>query len=258
MSSLFGSNQSLIADNSAGERKVVHHVREWCVPGTQLDIATGTFEIGGLLALGDQWPQTSSIRILMGDQVSLRTKTALDRAIARLTGALDQSLEEEKKQNDFLSGVDAIVQALAARKITCRVYTKDKFHAKAYISRLNSQAVAMVGSSNFTVPGLTENVELNTRHLGAEALDLGQWFDAHWEQGKDITDEILRTIERHVQLFTPFEVYAKSLQELFLGHETTAEEWEKGTGREKSTMYPILDQYQRDGYQQLLKIASQN
>jgi hypothetical protein len=117
MSSVFGAEQAFIVENSASDRKVVHHVAEWCIPGASLDIATGTFEIGGLLALGKHWPHTAAIRILMGDQVSLRTKTHLDRAIARLTSELDQSLEEEKKQNAFLDGVDAIVQALAARKI---------------------------------------------------------------------------------------------------------------------------------------------
>src|ERR1700722_4347676 len=119
MSSVFGAEQAFIVDNSANDRKVVHHVAEWCIPGASLDIATGTFEIGGLLALGEHWPRTSSIRILMGAEVSLRTKTHLDRAIARLTSELDQSLEEEKKQNAFLDGVDAIVQALATRKISC-------------------------------------------------------------------------------------------------------------------------------------------
>ena len=33
-------------------------------------------------------------------------------------------------------------------------------------------------------------------------------------------------IERHVREYLPFEVYAKSLQEFFRGHEMTASEWE--------------------------------
>jgi len=245
-------DQSFIVDNSADDRKVAHHVRDWCAPGVHLDIATGTFEIGGLLSLGDHWPKTAAIRILMGDEVSLRTKAAFERAMTRLLTNLDQSLEEEKRQNDFLTGVDAIVQALAAGKIVCRVYTKDKFHAKAYIARAEGKAVAMAGSSNLTAPGLTVNVELNTRHTGAEAAALGEWFDAHWEQATDVTADVLRTIQRHVQLFSPFDVYAKSLQELFLVGEMTASEWEN----KASKMYPILDLYQREGYQQLLKISS--
>jgi len=52
---------------------------------------------------------------------------------------------------------------------------------------------------------------------------------------------------------TPFEVYAKSLQEFFKGHEMTASEWELT----KSAMYPVLDQYQKEGYHALMKIAHQ-
>ncbi len=254
MSTLFeaAQRQAFIVDNSAADRKVVHHVREWCLPGVNLDIATGTFEIGGLLALGEHWPKTSSIRILMGDEVSLRTKAAFDRALARLASELNESLEEEKKQNDFLTGVDAIVQAMSTRKISCRIYTKDKFHAKAYIARSADQSVATVGSSNLTAPGLTENVELNTRHVGADAMAVGQWFDEHWEQAEDVTDELLKTIQRHVREYTPFEVYAKSLREFFRDHDMSDTRWE----RDKSRVYNDLDKYQQDGYHNLLRIAA--
>lgn len=46
-------------------------------------------------------------------------------------------------------------------------------------------------------------------------------------------------------------MYAKSLQEYFRNYEQTAGDWE----RHHSRMYPILDQYQRDGYGALLKIG---
>jgi HKD family nuclease len=73
-------------------------------------------------------------------------------------------LEAEKEPNDFLNGVPAIVDAMRDRRIECRVYGKKKFHAKAYITHLRVTvigSVALVGSSNFTVPGLTQNIELN-------------------------------------------------------------------------------------------------
>jgi superfamily II DNA or RNA helicase len=240
-----------IIDNSGDDRKVVHHLRDWCHPGTQLDIATGTFEIGSLLALADHWPRTKSIRILMGTDVSLRTKSAFERALSQLTQTLDRSIEDQKRRDDFLDGVDAIVAALKSRRITCRVYTKDKFHAKAYIARQPDKTLAMAGSSNFTVPGLTENVELNTSHVGEEAATLAAWFDQHWDQGTDVTPDILNTIERHVHLYTPFDIYAKSLHELFLDATIGDQKWE----RTQSRMFSVLDGYQYEGYRNLLKIA---
>ena len=62
---------------------------------------------------------------------------------------LDDSLEAEKERNDFLAGVPAIVEAIRSGKIECRVYKKDKFHAKAYITHARHEVVgpfALVGS----------------------------------------------------------------------------------------------------------------
>ena len=191
----------------------------------------------------------------MGDEVSKRTKKALLDGIASVAGILDRSIETEKENNDFLKGVPAVVEALRKRIIQCRIYTKDKFHAKAYITHARHAVVghsALVGSSNFTVPGLTTNVELNIQ-LRREVEVLQEWYERHWNQAEEITDEILKVIERHTKEYSPFEVYAKALQEFFRGHEMTAGEWEKSGSR----VYPVLDQYQKEGYQAIIKIANQ-
>lgn len=123
-----------IVDNSDFDWKVRSFVAEWCALSSAIDIATGYFEIGALLALGEAWQAVDSIRILMGDEVSLRTRQAFAKGLERIQGQLERSLESEKAQNDFLTGVPAIVEAIRAGKIQCRVYRKDKFHAKAYIT----------------------------------------------------------------------------------------------------------------------------
>lgn len=53
-----------------------------------------------------------------------------------------------------------------------------------------------MGSSNFTRSGLTKNVELNIQvQSGREVAQLQDWFDEHWQEGKDITEDItLRSI----------------------------------------------------------------
>jgi hypothetical protein len=113
-----------------------------------------------------------------------------------------------------------------------------------------------VGSSNFTAPGLTENIELNVQITGTPVAVLQEWYEEHWALAEDVTFDILKTIERHIKAYEPFLIYAKSLQEVFRGHEMTAGEWElAGPEAGGSRLYPRLDQYQRDGYQALLKIA---
>lgn len=242
-----------IVDNSEVEWKVARYLRDWCEIARAFDIATGYFEIGSLLAMDGQWQKLEKLRILMGDVVSPRTKAAFDAALGRITSALDDSLELEKERNDFLSGVPAIVAALERGQIACRVYTERKFHAKTYITHAKFPVmppVALVGSSNFTYPGLHENVELNiqVRH-DVDALQA--WYEQYWTDAKEVSPQILRVITRHTRDFSPFEVYAKALYEFFRGHELTATEWE----RTDSRIYPILDEYQREGYHALLKIA---
>jgi SNF2 family DNA or RNA helicase len=242
-----------IVDNSDADWKVKQYLSEWCEISQSFDIATGYFEIGALLALDGQWQKLNSLRILMGDEVSLRTRKALLAGIDTAKQILDISLENEKEKNDFLSGVPSIVEAIKNKKIQCKIYTKDKFHAKAYITHGKLTVVgsaALVGSSNFTLPGLTTNVELNIQ-IRREVQILQDWYEKYWKDAEDISEEILKVIERHIHEYSPFEVYTKSLQEFFRGHELTAGEWEKT----KSLVYPILDQYQKEGYQALIKIA---
>ena len=129
--SLTGS-ELFIVDNSHTDWKVLKYLHDWCQISKAIDIATGYFEIGSLLALRDEWQKVDKIRILMGDEVSKRTKSAFLEGISRVTRKLDDSLESEKEKNDFLAGVSAIVEAIKNGKIECRIYRKEKFHAKAY------------------------------------------------------------------------------------------------------------------------------
>lgn len=126
------SEDLFIVDNSDNQRKVLDYLHDWTqIPQNSLDIATGYFEIGSLLRLDGRWQNLAKIRILMGDEVTRRTKDALMAGLANVTGALEASIEREKQTNDFLLGVPAIVEALRTRKIECRVYTKLKFQPKS-------------------------------------------------------------------------------------------------------------------------------
>jgi SNF2 family DNA or RNA helicase len=246
-----------IVDNSDEAWKGLKYLQDWTEIASAFDIATGYFEIGALLALDGKWQKLDKIRILMGNEVSPRTRQAILEALQKnVSEKLDASIENEKEKNDFLAGVPAIVQALREGKIQCRAYAKRKFHAKAYITHPRVAvigSVALVGSSNFTVPGLTQNIELNIQiRAPGDVARLQEWYEQHWQEGEDITPDILKIVERHVMEYRPFDVYAKALDELFRRHELTASEWEKG----QSNIYPILDQYQRDGYASLYHIAS--
>ena len=245
-----------IVDNSVSGWTGLRYLTEWTGIAKAFDIATGYFEIGAFIALDGKWQGLDGIRILMGAETTRRTRKALLEAVrARATERLDKSIEEDKRLNPFLRGVPAILEALRSGKIECRVYDRDKFHAKTYITHARLEVVgaqALVGSSNFTRPGLTENVELNVQIQSArEVAQLQEWFETHWEVARQVNDAVIETISRHTRPYSPFDVYAKSLQEFFRGHELTATEWDET----RSRMFPKLDRYQKEAYWALMKIA---
>ena len=110
---------------------------------------------------------------------------------------------------------------------------------------------ALVGSSNFTKAGLTQNIELNVQ-VSNDVDQLQKWFDDHWERGEDITTAVLNVIENHVKEFSPYDVYMRSMYEYFKSREETVSEWEQ----HDSVIYQGLSQYQRDGYNGLIEIAN--
>ncbi len=253
-----GGGDLFIVDNSVSVWTGLEYLSQWPEVARSFDIATGFFEIGALLALEGKWQQLDGIRLLMGDEMSLRTHNVFKEALRKRVNRLDDSMEHEKVLNPFLEGVEAVVQAISEGRIECRVYRRDKFHAKAYITHSKFDVVgaqALVGSSNFTRAGLTRNVELNIQvQSGREVSQLQDWFETHWAAAEDVTEDVLRTITRHTAEFTPFDIYAKALHELFRGRELSAGEWDES----QSCMFGQLDRYQQEAYWSLMKIARQH
>ena len=248
-----------IVDNSVSGWTGLRYLEEWSGIAKAFDIATGYFEIGALLALDGKWQGLDKIRILMGSETTHRTRKAILEAVrSQALDRLDESIEEDKAPNPFLHGVPAILDALRTGQIECRVYDKYKFHAKAYITHAKLEVVgaqALVGSSNFTRPGLTKNVELNVQIQSArEVAQLQEWFETHWNEASEVTDAVIETMSRHTHPYSPFDVYAKALQQFFRGHELTATEWDET----RSRMFPHLDRYQKEAYWALMKIARQH
>jgi len=244
-------------DSSGPEWNGLEYLQQWCEISKKFDIATGYFDISALNALDGKWQQLDEIRILMGDEMTKRTSVALAKAIDKIKNFLDDSIEKEKDANAFLKGVAAIIEGIRSGKIKCKIYNNKKFHAKCYITYSKAAVappVALVGSSNFTYSGLTQNLELNVRISSeAEVAILQDWYEKHWEDALDISGEIITVIEKHIREYTPFEVYIKSLHEFYKGHEVTTSEWEQN----HSVLYKEISQYQKEAYHSLIKIANQ-
>lgn len=240
-----------ILDNR-GTSTVLDAFRRLLPRASRWDVATGYFEIGSLLALDGLWQSLEQMRVLLGDEVTRRTRQEL---LKSLRAQSDQSIEEAKERDDSLTGLAALRQSLADGHIQARVYTRAKFHAKGHLMEGGPSELvdyAVVGSSNFTLPGLTQNIELNILTTEQHQIKaLREWYDQMWKEAEDVSAEVLTVIERHLREYRPFEVYAKALYAYFQGREKTQTDWE----RNESVIYPLLSKYQRDGYHRALQIA---
>lgn len=257
------SHKNLYIVDNADDQSVRKYLSEWCGISKQMDIATGYWEIGGLLELDQEWQKLDKIRIILGNEVTKRTKQVIDAVVQAILDRIKGSIDEEQEKNEFLIGVPAILDALKSGKIECRVYDRSKFHAKAYITYFRDEyrdqfisamnipsGYALVGSSNFTKAGLTQNIELNVQ-VKDDVEQLQDWFEKYWEEGVDITEAVLEVIENHCKEHSPYDVYLRSMYEYFKSREETISEWEN----HDSVIYKGLSQYQRDGYNSMVKIA---
>ena len=72
-----------IVDNSVSGWTGLRYLGEWSGIAKAFDIATGYFEIGSLLALDGKWQLLEKTRILMGAEMTHRTRKALLNALAK-------------------------------------------------------------------------------------------------------------------------------------------------------------------------------
>ena len=197
----------------------------------------------------------------MGDEVAVGTTPAfLDAVQAARKTVLDESLEDDKTDDAVLArGRQRSSSAFAAARSSAASTTKDKFHAKAYITHASwrwSARQALVGSSNFTRPGLTQNIELNIQvQSGREVAQLQEWYEEHWDDapGRNAEHPRRRRAPR------PRVHAVRGLRQGAAGVLPRPRDRQRASGtRPQSKMFPSLDRYQQEAYWALMKIARQH
>jgi len=143
--------------------------------GMSLDVATAYFTIQGFRLLKEGLFDLGNFRMLLGteplrgEQIGLRP----DQGIFK--GLLRKDLEETPFSEEAFRLVEDLIRFLRRENVLVRVVEGQLLHAKGFIfysDRPGQQmlfdrfrpVVAIVGSSNFTGPGLTTNRELNLAH----------------------------------------------------------------------------------------------
>src|SRR5947209_6124843 len=143
--------------------------------GKPLDIATAYFTISGYRLVKQGLHQVGAFRLLLGAEPHSGADAGLKPNAETLKMRLQGDLEAEPFNKATLKLVEELIAFLRADKVEVRLYNKGFLHAKAYLfhqdtvgphnraDRLRPFA-AVVGSSNFTGPGLVSNRELNLVH----------------------------------------------------------------------------------------------
>lgn len=214
-------NTSGIRDNylhgSAGS-----FVRKSIVPDAVLSFVSAYFTIHAFDALRNELENIHSLRFLFGEPRFVRS---LDRENK-------QSRRYSLTEQGLILGNQLMQRRLARdcadwirRKVEIRSITRASFlHGKLYHIQDGKVAHAMVGSSNFTVPGLGlhpngSNIELNLVVTDdRDRAALHSWFNSLWNNTdlvEDVQDTVLRELARLYANQSPQFIYYLTLFNLF-------------------------------------------
>jgi superfamily II DNA or RNA helicase len=141
--------------------------------GKCLDIATAYFNVRGFRLLQDGLVKLGNFRLLIGDEPEKAAAVGLVLKGPSIKRGLWGDLQQAPFTEETLRSVEDLIVFLRRENIQVRVFEKGFLHAKCYLFYGDSPSkgwdrfhpvAAIVGSSNFTGPGLTSNKELNLTH----------------------------------------------------------------------------------------------
>jgi hypothetical protein len=126
--------------------------------------------------------------------------------------------------------VAGLMRMIEEKRLKVRVFTKGRLHAKAYICDYgrvfdgvgqeiprHEKGIAVVGSSNLTLSGLTHNTELNVVVQGNQNhAELVRWFDELWKEGQDFDEALMAELKASWagSEVRPYDIYMKTLYAL--------------------------------------------
>lgn len=196
-----------------------------------LSIATGYWDLEGLNLIIDSLVKYKKVRILFGRPPLIKRDNAQDLKVPEPDFPVQDIFHElqrvmpTKDLKDCVSKLDALYKQ---NVLEIKVFRKNFLHAKTYIfgNEDSTEAVGVVGSSNFTYAGLTNNLELNDLndnpkvvlfHPKNDKQEHGHlsWFNEIWNESEEWTGDFMEIVNgsNHGDLvYSPYEMYIKTLQ----------------------------------------------
>jgi superfamily II DNA or RNA helicase len=231
-----------IIDNQT--EKLIDHVCQILPQTESVKFAVGYFFVNGLQELKEHFAHVAKIQLLIGNQTNQQTIDALmqqelqPERVSKIIAKRQTPREKQRIATETQAKIRAalavppltdssenlfelIQQWLNSGKLEVRVYTKEKFHAKAYLFSYKKDryedGIGIVGSSNLTVSGLKNNTELNVLvHGNDNFTKLNQWFENLWADALPFSKALMQEIKSSwaSKIYTPWDIYLKTLYKL--------------------------------------------
>lgn len=179
--------------------------------------ASGYFEPDVWRLVGAALQRLENFRLLIGrpPEVTLPQNDLLNlRAYYR--NKLRGDLETLRYSPEHAQLIEELIGFLRRDSVQVRLFGGPFLHAKAYLF----PHFAIVGSSNFTPSGLSNNAELDlVSGVKAVAKDLlDNWYQPKWAEATDYKADLIEVLEASKfgnREWTPYEVFIKVLYEYF-------------------------------------------
>jgi superfamily II DNA/RNA helicase len=242
-----------IIDNR--KQKLVDHINRILSSTDAARFAVGYFFLSGLESIAQRLASVKELRLLIGNTTNHETLEQIAEGYRRLelveeareaqtypkradtkrmTGETAANIRSAIELMDQTDGAQAVVTALVRmieeKRLKVKVYTKGRLHAKAYIFDYGTvydkrgkeierqeNGIAIVGSSNLTLSGVTHNTELNVVVQGNDNhKELGKWFDGLWDESQDFDEALMQEMKQSwaIAAARPYDVYMKTLYAL--------------------------------------------
>ncbi|MBW2146070.1 MAG: helicase [Deltaproteobacteria bacterium] len=209
--------------------------------------AVGYFFLSGLECIADKMADVKELRLLIGNTANRETLEQLAEGYRRLelvaeaaeaqtypkrsearrmTAETSENIRTGMELMDQTDAGEALVKTLVRmieeKRLKVRVYTKGRMHAKAYIFDYTpdgryEKGIAIVGSSNLTLAGVTHNTELNVVvHGNDNHAELVRWFEELWKESQEFDEALMHEMKQSwaVAPVRPYDVYMKTLYTL--------------------------------------------
>lgn len=242
-----------IIDNRS--EKLVDHINRILASTEAARFAVGYFFLSGLESIADQLGGVKELHLLIGNTTNRETLEQLAEGYRRLelvTEAAEaqqypkrteakrmaaETADNIRSAMELMDQTDAgetlvktLVRMIEEKTLKVRVYTKGRMHAKAYIFDYSTvfdergcpvdrheKGIAIVGSSNLTLSGVTHNTELNVVVQGNDNhAELVRWFEDLWNESQDFDETLMQEIQQSwaVAPVRPYDIYMKTLYTL--------------------------------------------